>query len=342
MKSEYIAELLKDKKMIILPGLGAISYNPANVNAYTFNSFLKFNDGVLAAYVSSKENISTDEAGKKIETFIAGIVSALDSGQEIIINHVGKLKKSTTGKIEFIALTSADKPVMPATANPQLSAETKPLENKNQPEIKKEPEIKSEETKIKEKTTPETVKKEKPHKVKKDKTKTNKRLILWLVILIILLGGSSAAYIYKDNLMVLYNKYFTKKEKSAESNPKKEAPEKQSTEIIIEEPNDSLQTEQPQDTIQTTQVEPKTKEPAKPVETITPGNYYIVIGCFSTRENAEKMMAKSNVKGYATVDMGVISGMNYVAAGSASDMNAAKELLTKVKNDFPSAWIMKR
>lgn len=343
MKSEYIAELLNEKKMVILPGLGALSYTPGSPIPYTFNSFLKFNDGILAGYVSLKENISTDEAGKKIETFVSGLLSALDSGQEIIITNIGKLKKSATGKLEFSSISQGEKLEKSTWSEPVIekkNTETdklpnKPVEIKDEPKTKNTPDKKTEPQQ--EKIKPESeikVKKEKPVSDKNKNTKNKKRLILWIILLLILVGGGTAGYIFRENIINKYHEFFTKNE-TTKIKEKHEQPK----DVAVEEPQNII-VEEPVDT--TLAETPVNEKPEKITTETTYGNYYIVIGCFSSRENAEKMIAKSNVKGYATVDMGVISNLNYVAAATATDMATAKDLLNKIKNDFPSAWIMKR
>jgi hypothetical protein len=149
MKHEYLLALLDEHPMVILPGIGAFSKNDSKTLPFGFNEYLKFNDGTVASFISKKEGISLDEAGKKLETFCNGMKSVLDSGSEVIVQGIGRLRRdgdkinftidvnaqSKTVEEKIAPIEPEKKPVVPEPLVPPVS------EQKNTPpmvEVKKE------------------------------------------------------------------------------------------------------------------------------------------------------------------------------------------------------------
>jgi hypothetical protein len=112
--SSIIADLLYDYNCVIIPGFGGLVGNRAaalldeNKNTFyppykklVFNNHLQMNDGLLISAVSTKENISFDEAGKAIEAFVKNWGAELKKGKEIDLDQIGKFKKLKDKSIAF-------------------------------------------------------------------------------------------------------------------------------------------------------------------------------------------------------------------------------------------------
>ena len=228
MYKEYFKEIFQHNKTVIIPGLGSITKPNPSENIIVFNPFLKFNDGFFIGFISKKQGIGMDEAGKQVNDNVARINEALDKQGEAIIVGLGTLKKNADGKLEFISNldiseSAAGKAVPPVKVTEVKQEEAKQPEVKIAEPIKEEPkieipnvippvapvvsEIKVEETKLPDekmavppvvevKPEPkkkESIKKEKPVNEKKEGAKKKFPIVLVLVILILGGAGTFAA-----------------------------------------------------------------------------------------------------------------------------------------------------
>lgn len=114
MISRHIAELLYDHECVVVPGFGGFikSFIPASIHTATreifppkgkiaFNADLAANDGLLANYISTKENTSYREALYEIHSTVEDWHSQLKSGISLPIIGIGELLLNSTGQIEF-------------------------------------------------------------------------------------------------------------------------------------------------------------------------------------------------------------------------------------------------
>lgn len=101
---QYISELLYRHDCVIVPGLGGFIANPVSASIHPvthsfkpprkeilFNSSLKTNDGILANYIASKENITYEHAVLEIFNFVNETKAALLNGSEVGIYQVGTI-----------------------------------------------------------------------------------------------------------------------------------------------------------------------------------------------------------------------------------------------------------
>jgi len=262
MKADYLSELLKNNKTVIFPGIGAFTDNPSSVPAIAFNPYLKFNDGLLISFISKKENISAEDAGKKLEVFTNGLISLLESGRDVAVKNLGKLKMDASGKIYFTYDSTSTETILPVEEKPKQEPVKEIIEEKK-PEVKIIPEEKpvvKEEVKIKEEKIPAPV--SKPEiKVEKETVTTNhkpqtingeaklatasetsrppqakkkiKKLIRIIVLIVILGGTGTAGYLYKDQVMELIG---MNEEKTAKADEKTEPVKEKIKEEKTEEP----------------------------------------------------------------------------------------------------------
>lgn len=68
--------------------------------------------------------------------------------------------------------------------------------------------------------------------------------------------------------------------------------------------------------------------------------FYIVVGCFSQLQNAQKLVNKFNQQGIQLYISGTNNkGMHVVSCGSYNSKNEAITDLSSIKSNFPNAWI---
>lgn len=73
------------------------------------------------------------------------------------------------------------------------------------------------------------------------------------------------------------------------------------------------------------------------------GNYQVVMGCFGSESNAERMVAdlqKNNIK--AGISGLNAKGLHVVSCGGFNSAEEAHQLLAVIKPNFPKAWVMSR
>ena len=345
MRPEYLSELLRDNKNVIIPGLGAFSTTGSTTQPYIFIEYLKFNDGLLASYISKKEGISVEEAGKKLEVFSAGMNSALETGKDISITGMGILKKNKEGKLEFTCNINTQPLTPPVTPEKKTEVPVTPEQKIEKPEVKNNPlpvppvidkkteavppkketpvvakEIVEDKKKITTEKKEDKPKKEpKPPKAHKEKKPGSKKRLIWLIILLLLLGGgTTTGILFKQEIIAWYNNTFgPKKEivKPPEPKPAPE-PEPEPEPEIIPEP-----------------------EPEPTTITYTKGKYYVVVGCFNEESNASGMVAKARAKGMPAAGLGRFGGMVHVAVYESDNLSDAAKKAMELRSDFPKAWV---
>lgn len=419
MKHEYLIELLKQNKTVILPNIGAFSNNTNPQHPFLFNEFLKFNDGMMAKHISSKEGISMDAAGEAIDKFTNELKEILSAGKEVVVPGIGTLHKKdgktilshgeisstppvTEKKIEPIIEKKPDpiiekkiEPVVEKVVVPVVEKKVEPLvekkvepvvEKKIEPVIEKKPEPIIEKVivpALEKKVEPVIEKKQEPIVEKKVEAKTEtlkqsrnlsgqsdvpqktkpkkkKRKLIWILLLLLILGGGgTAGFLYKDELMKMMGMGTEEKtadKKSGDDNKKesdtKNEENKPEENKVIEEPiidSTSAETpvteeiiEEPKEEIKVEQVVEENKTAPLTAENSTPGNYYVIVGCFQESTNAENMLAKISAAGMTPTNVGTFNGLAHIAAGSASDLQGAMQQATTIRGTFSKAWILKR
>jgi cell division protein FtsN len=70
-------------------------------------------------------------------------------------------------------------------------------------------------------------------------------------------------------------------------------------------------------------------------------NFSIVIGSFGLKENAEKLMETTLIKGYKSNYYKRSNNLYSVVCASFDNRSMAENALSNVQIDFPDAWIYK-
>ena len=112
--AKYIGDLLFDYECVVIPGLGGFIINdkPSQISYDThyfkppvrevmFNPYLRTNDGLLLNYIAAQENLTYQEAKKRMDAFALACVDALDKGKRIRFDKVGSIRMDENRKIVF-------------------------------------------------------------------------------------------------------------------------------------------------------------------------------------------------------------------------------------------------
>jgi nucleoid DNA-binding protein len=191
----------------------------------------------------------------------------------------------------------------------------------------------------------EKFKKDKPQKVKHEnpenkKPKKKKRWLVWLILLIIIGGGSAAGWMYQDKIKSFLFAGVGDHDKDSTHTTTPDHTHDSTavshdTEII---PEDTSMTEEIVDEIVEEPVEEVKENPV--VNHSSPGGTYHIIGnAFSSEKNAENYVNKMKEKGYSAQNIGKYNGLYLVSLKSFGSKDEAKNNLSSVKADAEGAYV---
>lgn len=100
--NNYLLQLLKEVKTLIIPGLGALTVTNESTGEILFMPYLKFDDGTLAKHIASKENMDLNDASNLISKFVREVTIELDKGNSYDMYQFGRFVK-VDGEIAFEA-----------------------------------------------------------------------------------------------------------------------------------------------------------------------------------------------------------------------------------------------
>jgi len=98
--NNYLLQLLKEVKTIIIPGLGALTLTNEHTGEMMFMSYLKFDDGNLAKHIAEKEGIDINDAKNLIAKFVREVTAQLDKGDSYDMYQFGTFRK-VDGEVSF-------------------------------------------------------------------------------------------------------------------------------------------------------------------------------------------------------------------------------------------------
>jgi nucleoid DNA-binding protein len=91
--NNYLLQLLRDLKTIIIPGLGALTITNEATNELLFMPFLKYDDGTLSKYIAEKEGMEVNDAKNLIAKFVREVMAELDKGEQYDMYQFGSFSK---------------------------------------------------------------------------------------------------------------------------------------------------------------------------------------------------------------------------------------------------------
>jgi|ADurb_Cas_02_Slu_FD_contig_21_5559319_length_1035_multi_3_in_0_out_0_1 cell division septation protein DedD len=280
---QYILQLIKNNNRLILPGLGAFIMVKENDQTVLFNSFLTFNDGLMANHISEQEKISTEMANDKIAKYVENIKDELSSKGHYTIPGFGTLT-STDGNIAFeynsnpVSESIKKDSIADDSNNDLLNIDTSAqiITSDSNDHIVTEPEATSsiqndpliELQSADQSATKKDKKTNKPEPKVMTKQKDNKKRGVWILLAFIILLVAGIGF------------YFLKNKQQAA--PLQELPE-------------------PGLIVDTTSVEPVIEEPVaepKPKHIEAAKAFHIIVGSYKSTAAAEKRVQKLKDAGY--------------------------------------------
>lgn len=332
--AHYINDLLYRNDCVIIPNFGGFITNKISASLdsntqmlypptkqITFNALLTNNDGLLANYIASVENISFEQANEKIANLVASWQTELENGA-INIASIGNLCLNEERQLIF-------------EPNVELNLltesfglyKTKSLKIKRfDVQIDEEQLVDIRNIEIEETTEEKEIEEELVVDVEQDRTKKGKVIPLFVkpaavasVLLALGFIGYSAMNKRKQD------EIFAKKQQDIQQ--KIEQKIQQAT-FVIETPLPTI----------TLNLEKEEKE-----EVITEKKYVIVAGAFRLRENADKKLRKLKANGFKNAF--IIGenkwGLTEVAYTATTDKNEAINQLRNLKKTVSKeAWLL--
>lgn len=72
------------------------------------------------------------------------------------------------------------------------------------------------------------------------------------------------------------------------------------------------------------------------------GNYHLIVGCFTSQENANNLIATLKAKGFDAYQVDVKGGLHRVSAGSTNAASGLANIRHELKNMNLSSWVLKK
>ena len=345
---QYISELLYQYDCVIVPGLGGFiaNYQSATIQpiqntfsppskSISFNKNLNNNDGLLANFMAQKENISFDVAIKNIEEHVLNIQRNLKLKKRILLADIGSLFLDVENRIQF---------------EPQNSVNYL-LGSYGLPVFQKQP-IKR--ATIEEKITKEFKDRTAPLAVAKNRKRISPKWRAAAIIgipLAILAGWMPSQYDLTGELNYANLNPFKPSQQSVytpdksdfvfnedmNSSVKEQIALAEENAIFLQVNFDKNETP--------VVVQLKEKSIAEPVSTYVASSsrelkYHIIGGCFSSKQNARKMVRKLKKEGFDAAIVGQRKGLWTVSYNSFETRSEAVNALADAQSHNSKAWIL--
>jgi len=91
--NQYLLSILKEQNTIIIPGIGALTITDPKTGEIMFMPYLKHDDGKLAEYIASHDNIDKTDAQNIIAKYVREIENILNKGEEYSMYEFGTFLK---------------------------------------------------------------------------------------------------------------------------------------------------------------------------------------------------------------------------------------------------------
>ena len=353
--ADCISDLLYQNDVVIVPGLGAFvrSLESASVNVIThrfsqpsanisFDVNRREDNDLLANYLSFVNNVPVEEARKLVMIFVNDCFCDLKAGRAVDLPGLGNLLFNAVQEIDFVQDDSVN-------FNPDAFGLSDFLaepvfQSKTKEEIKTEIEQQQ-----KDKNTPMTVDRKEVHK---DDEKPKRRLgWLWILLSVLVLAAALFLLNYFRIIKIDFGKWFGKEEPVvAVIDTLKQAEKPILVDTIVNDTllvMDSIAHDTVKvlaDTLSAQIDEPQElPEEANSVVEMTSekAKIFIVGGCFSSEENANKLANSLKNSGYEAAFVEQRGKLWDVYYGKYQTMEEAKLALKEIKENSDSkAWIM--
>lgn len=134
--NNYLLQLLREVKTIIIPGLGALTLTNEVTGEMMFMPYLKYDDGNLAKHISEKEGMDINDAKNLIAKFVREVTAELDKGNSYDMYQFGSFKKIdgdvafeqwNSGKSNEEVAPIVEEPVAPIVEEPIVEEPVAPI-----------------------------------------------------------------------------------------------------------------------------------------------------------------------------------------------------------------------
>lgn len=326
-----IKDLLYSNDCVVLPGMGGFiaKYRGAtlNTNLHTvyppqktigFNPQIKENDGLLVSALCALNSCTYAEGKIELDAWVKEQSNTLLRGEKISWKGIGILFQDRLGKIQFIPDSKGN-----------FSLESFGLEKII---------LVPAERKIEEPLTEDV-------SVLEKRAEQGSKWI-WkaaAVLALPILGVGIFALSHKietTDWQYASYKLLGTKSRVAQYTP---APERAIPTYTVQEEIELVETPELNSVPTATAVVTTPGEKTKVVETVNPtrlAKYEIIVGAFAVSQNANRMVAELNKKGFKASLSGKKGNLQLVSAASDSNYEAIILMLDKVKSEVnPSAWL---
>ena len=342
---QYISELLYKHECVIVPRLGGFvaRHIPAAIHkegtfisppakSILFNKNLQNNDGLLVNFIMETENVSYNEASERIQKFAYDCTTTLQSKQRIELKGIGILFMNAEQNIQFEPQTDVNY-LIESFGLFSIHAE-KVAEEKTDKII----ELKDRTFTVEKRTSNQ--------KYLRIAAISISAPLLALGIFFSLnnkhvkntvtsaLGLSFETALYEHvNYKNIDFKYVAKPEPLivVDANGYAAIPLSENNYVFVNVA-DTISADK-------TAVKKALRHSIKTAH--SSAKYQIVVGCFSMKENAKRLIAMLHSRNIHASLVGLNkNGLHVVSAGSSNNLTQARQLLQSIRQNHPSAWMM--
>ncbi len=323
--TKYISELLYRYECVIVPGFGAFltrrqsATMQESTNSFfppkkliSFNKQLQNNDGLLANYVATAENISYTDAVAKIQRYVLSLNDKMAQGKRLELEGIGSFFTSVENTLQF----EPSHDVNYLTEAFGLNSFASPVVQR---EVQVQREVYKEEVEAIEEVVPLTFTPEK---------RAERPYLQYAaaVAIVLSVGGFFGLKQISDNT-ITHNSNEWKKANLEIENTIQEA----TFEIANPLPAINLNILKESGDTNTTSS-----------STSSPGKYHIVAGAFRIASNANKKVQSLQAEGFDARLIGVNKyGLHQVVYQSFDNRYEAIQTLRKIKKEqSPKAWLL--
>lgn len=350
---KYIADLIGNHDCVIVPGLGAFVAQVVSATIHpithkftapnktlSFNAQIQVNDGLLAAEISRKENISFNDALANINDYVKAFNAALSVLKHFNCVGVGRFFYNKGGKLEFepdyTINFSSDSFGLPDFV-------FKPIDRNNTYEMN---------SPTNHRTAQDVSSTEVKEEGKKKKSSTATKILFVMMPLLVLIGAAGfVVYNQQNDLSLggihLFDSMSSKQELAVDT----------SNALILvdsltEENHEEYQSGTSENFEESPEVVAVTPEIKTPVSSkkatiiksseVATGKYYIVVGSFKNENNADGLYSnlQNNSKSVVKLPLDA-NGFYKVGIGSFESLEAANAEFASVQNTYAGSWIKK-
>lgn len=365
---KHLKELALSNRRVIIPDLGAFlsKEGDGDEKNLIFSSFLKYNDGFLEKQLAEKENISQSQAADEIKKFVDEVTKTLHAKQNYAIDNLGFFHMDERGSIAFAPQGTkiSTKPVeeksavaVPAMAVASSTPKEKPANQKSESTTAVSPSQKAEQTNGEEpkveqpavkpltpqQTTPVTPLSSTPVPPQQTppakqqpaaKSSNNNGLLITVIILLLVILALLLLYFMVPSIKEKVNSMFGAKSTTTEQFIENHPGTPPATDTIP-----AVDTTK-QDQIETTQVVKDENVATKTASTYS-SNYYVIVGTFQEKSNAEKLYKRCIADGYDAELLPKMGPLYPVSIFNSPSKAECTKVMREAQHKYGDAWIFK-